>query len=217
MTRRRFFRDNGLSIAFGVLFVLALAAQSWAGMADENHQLALDQQDPVSWLEYVTSSNFAVDIAENWQSEYLQFFLFITLTIWLVQRGSPESKKPEDAGSADEPDDATRRSSRPVVATGWGRQLYSRSLSLTMLAIFIAAWLVQSFAGLVVYNDEQERNELEPISWPAYLASGDFWNRTLQNWQSELLAVGSMVIFAVYLRQRGSPESKAVDAPHDSQ
>jgi len=93
--------------------------------------------------------------------------------------------------------------------------VYSRSLVLTMGAIFVASWLAQSVAGAASY-DRQQLGQLEdPVSWLGYLVTPDFWNRTLQNWQSEFLAVGSMAVLSVYLRQRGSPESKPVGAAHE--
>jgi hypothetical protein len=101
-----------------------------------------------------------------------------------------------------------------VKAGGWRTAVYSRSLGLLMGAVFLLSWYAQSISGLSAYNADQLASLQDPVTWPAYLASPDFWNRTLQNWQSELLAVGSFVVFTVYLRQRGSPESKPVGAPH---
>jgi hypothetical protein len=101
-----------------------------------------------------------------------------------------------------------------VRAGGLRARLYSSSLLLVMTAIWILSWFGQSLAGRVAYNAEQLDHQAATVSWPEYLVTPDFWNRTLQNWQSEFLAVGSMVIFSVYLRQRGSPESKPVGAPH---
>jgi hypothetical protein len=73
-----------------------------------------------------------------------------------------------------------------------------------------------SVAGWAAYNAEQLMDHEDPVSWAGYLVRPDFWSRTFQNWQSEFLAVGSMAILAVYLRQRGSPESKPVGAPHEA-
>jgi hypothetical protein len=92
--------------------------------------------------------------------------------------------------------------------------VFSRSLVLVMAALFLLSWLVQSIAGLSAYNEEQLSQLTDPVNWPEYVASADFWNRSLQNWQSEFLALGSMAVLSVYLRQRGSPESKPVGAAH---
>jgi hypothetical protein len=212
-------RQHGLSIAFGIIFALALIGQSIAGLQVFNEEQLEHGLDPVTYLQFVTSSEFVVDVAENWQSEYLQFFLFIFATIWLVQKGSPESKKPGDEGLGSDEDQLVGEHARPdsptwAKATGWRHTLYSNSLLIVMGAIFLLSWLIQSLSGVVVYNAEQAEHGEAAISWAEYLVGADFWNRTLQNWQSEFLAVGSMAVLAIYLRQRGSPESKPVGAPH---
>jgi hypothetical protein len=220
MMRRRL-RDNGLSVAFLSIFVLALIGQSIAGHAYTNEQLAQHHQPPVGYLDYIASSDFLVDVAENWQSEFLQFFLFILATVWLIQRGSPESKKPGDEGLGNEKDQLIGQHARadsPAWARARGFRLwvYSNSLLLLMGTIFVLSWLAQSLAGHIVANEENAQHDAAPITWLEYVASPDFWNRTLQNWQSEFLAVGAMVAFSIYLRQRGSSESKPVGTPHHS-
>ncbi|GAA3018052.1 DUF6766 family protein [Streptosporangium longisporum] len=218
---RRFVRDNSLSLFFLVAFVLALIGQSFAGNAAVNEDRLAEGSAPLSWAEYVTSSDFAVDVAENWQSEYLQFLLFILATVWLVQRGSPESKKPGDEGTEDDAEQKVGRHAPPdgpdwAGAGGLRQGLYGRSLGLAMGAIFLLSWLAQSVAGTAAYNTERLTRLEDPVSWGQYALSADFWNRTLQNWQSEFLAVLSMVVLSIYLRQRGSPESKPVGAPHEA-
>jgi hypothetical protein len=216
---RQAIRDNGLALLFGVLFLGTLLGESFSGQADFNHLQAAEGSRQVSWLEYVTSADFGVDVAENWQSEYLQFFLFIVATVYVVQRGSPESKPADDVGpEGDEKQmlgrHVRRDSPKWARAGGWRTALFSRSLGLVMLFLFVMSWLAQSVAGQSAYNAEQLANLELPVSWPAYLLTADFWNRSLQNWQSEFLAIGSMAVFSVYLRHRGSPESKPVGAPH---
>jgi hypothetical protein len=218
---RRFVRDNGLSLAFGLLLVLALVGQAVSGVALYNDQARADGADPISLLAYLGTSDFGVDVAENWQSEYLQFLLYIFLTVWLVQRGSPESKTPDQIGRESDEDQQVGAHARPdsprwARAGGLRLAVYSRSLGLVMGGIFLASWGAQSIAGQSAYNEEQLRQLEEPVSWAGYVTSADFWNRTTQNWQSEFLAVASMVVLSVYLRQRGSPESKPVGAPHDA-
>lgn len=215
----RFVRNNSLSLAFGLMFLLALGGQSVAGFADFNDRLRAAGAVPVGFLEYVTSSDFAVDVAENWQSEYLQFFLYILLTIWLIQLGSPESKHPSEIGTGGDEQQLIgphAREQSPAWARtgGWRTALFSWSLGMTMCGLFLLSWLAQSVAGHSAYNAEQIGDLQDPVSWAGYVTSADFWNRTLQNWQSEFLAIGSMAVFSVYLRQRGSPESKPVGAPH---
>jgi hypothetical protein len=212
-------RQHALSLAFGALFVVTLIGQSVAGLLEYNEKQASHGSPPVDWLSFVTSSEFVVDVAENWQSEYLQFFLFIFATIWLVQKGSPESKKPGEEGLGTDEEQlvkehARRDSPKWAKVSDWRHTLFSNSLLLVMGTIFLLAWLAQSISGVVVFNSEQLEHQQDVLTWGEYVVSPDFWNRTLQNWQSEFLAVGSMIALSIYLRQRGSPESKPVGAPH---
>jgi hypothetical protein len=218
---KRVLRDNGLGLAFGLMFLLALLGQAIAGHADFNHQQLTEGAATESFGQYVTSSSFAVDVAENWQSEYLQFFLYIAATVWLIQRGSPESKTPDEIGHESDKDQqlgayATEESPKWARAGGWRTAVFSWSLCLVMGGLFLLSWLAQSIAGHATYNSDQLANHEAPLSWLGYLGSADFWNRTLQNWQSEFLAIGSMAVLSIYLRHRGSPESKPVGAPHVS-
>jgi hypothetical protein len=212
-------RPHLLSIFFGAIFLLALVGQSIAGLAVFNEDQLSHGLDPVSFSAFVTSSDFVVDVAENWQSEFLQFFLFILATVWLVQVGSPESKKPGDEGVGSDESQLVGRYAKPrspkwAKASGWRLALYSNSLLLVMGGIFLFSWWTQSVAGVTVFNQGQAEHGQPAVDWLGYVASADFWNRTLQNWQSEFLAVGSMVAFSIYLRQRGSSESKPVGTPH---
>jgi len=216
---RSFVKDNALSLLFFGLFLATLVGQAFAGLADFNEQLRVDGVDPVTMSRYLTSSSFVVDVAENWQSEYLQFTLFIFATVWLVQRGSPESKQPGEEGTESDKQQLVGRHARddsPAWARvgGLRRAIYSRSLGLLMLTLFLLSWVAQAIAGWSAYGEEQLRQLHAPASFLEYLTRPDFWNRTFQNWQSEFLAVASMAVFAIYLRQRGSPESKPVGAPH---
>ncbi|WP_328923406.1 hypothetical protein OG429_01265 [Streptomyces sp. NBC_00190] len=219
--RSGFWRDNSLTLAFGIAFLLVLVGQAVAGHAEFNDQLTVDGLQPISLGEYVTTSDFAVDVSENWQSEFLQFFLYIFGTVWLVQRGSPESKELHKIGTeSDEQqhlgDHAKKDSPRWAGTKDWRQRLYSRSLGVVMGCLFLASWSAQSIAGTSAYDEQRLRQLEPPVGWGTYLTLPDFWSRTLQNWQSELLAVAAMVILSVYLRQRGSPESKPVGSAHTS-
>lgn len=211
---------NGLSLGFGLLFLASLVGQAFSGLAYFNEQQAASSLEEISFGQYVTSSSFAVDVTENWQSEYLQFLLFILLTVWLVQKGSPESKDVDKRGPESDKEQKVGAHVQPdspkwARAGGFRTAVYSNSLGLVMGAVFLLSWLAQSIAGFSAYAEEQLKNLQDPGSWSEYLFSSEFWNRTLQNWQSEFLAVWSMVILSVYLRQRGSPESKPVGSAHD--
>jgi hypothetical protein len=214
-----FLRANALTLAFGLLFVITLVGQALSGVADFNAQQVANGLEPVSLLDYVTSSSFGVDVMENWQSEYLQFFLYIFATVWLVQRGSSESKRPGEEGpESDEEQKLGRHADEnsPLWARTGGLRtaVFARSLGLLMGSLFLLTWAASSVAGWAAYNSEQLGQREDPVSYVGYLGAPDFWNRSFQNWQSEMLAVGSMAVFSVYLRQRGSPESKPVGAAH---
>ena len=216
---RRFVHENGLSLFFFVLFAGTVLAESLAGVRAFNADQVEHGDSAVSWWTYVTSPEFGGALMENWQSEFLQFTLFILVTVWLVQKGSNESKPLDSVGLESNqkqklegfaPDDAPRWAK----ARGARRVLYENSLLLVMTTIFFASWAVQSLGNWREFNAEQRAHGEAAVSWGRYLLDPDFWVRTLQNWQSEFLAVGTMAVFTIYLRQRGSPESKPVGAPH---
>jgi hypothetical protein len=212
-------RNNSLSLFFGALFLATVLAQSAVGHRAYNAEQVEHGSAAVSYLRYLTSSDFGQAVMENWQSEFLQFSFFIFATVWLIQRGSNESKKPEEAGlESDEQQlvgaHAQWNSPRWAKAGGVRRWAFSNSLLLVMTTIFFAAWFAQSVTGWTKFNEEQRAHDGPLVSWGGYVKSSAFWEETLQNWQSEFLAVGTMAAFTIYLRQRGSPESKPVGAPH---
>jgi hypothetical protein len=214
-------RNNGLSLFFLALCLAALVGQAIAGHADYNNDELAHGGEPISIARYIVSSSFGQAVMENWQSEYLQFLLFILATVWFLQKGSPESKELDKAGlESDEEQQvgahATARSPKWARATGVRLWLLSNSLLLVMGTIFIGSWFAHSVTGWSAYNAEQIEHDEAPLNWLEYVGSADFWQTTFQNWQSEFLAVGSMAVLSIYLRQRGSPESKPVGAPHDT-
>ena len=217
----RSLRNHGISLFFGALLLAALVGQSFAGLHQFNADAIEHQAQTYSWFRYVTSSEFGGDVLENWQSEFLQFFLYITATVWLLQRGSSESKSEDDAGLMSVQSQllggyAKQDSPKWARTTGLKRRLYENSLGLAMLFCFLGSWVGQSVNGWRAFNHEQLDHHQATISWGEYWLNSDFWDRSLQNWQSEFLAIGSMAVFTIYLRQRGSPESKPVGAPHDA-
>jgi uncharacterized protein DUF6766 len=217
----RALRNHGLALFFLAIFLAALVGQAFTGQDAFNHAQLAHGGDPISVGRYVTSSEYWVDVLENWQSEYLQFTLFIFATVWLVQKGSPESKPLGETGTESDEEQkigahADARSPKWARAGGLGTWIYSNSLLFAMTSIWVASWLGQSIAGRVTYNADQLDHHEAALSWGRYVTTSDFWNRTLQNWQSEFLAVGSMAVLAIYLRQRGSPESKPVGTAHEA-
>jgi hypothetical protein len=218
---RRFVRDNSLSIFFLVIFVAALIGQAIAGHSLYNQEQLAHGEETVSLWRYMTSSSFGQAVMENWQSEYLQFTLFVIATVWLLQRGSPESKPLDAAGRESDREQRIGNHAHPRSPL-WARTgdlrtaIYSNSLLIVMGAIFLGAWFAQSVTGWSEFNQEQAAHGEAGVSWLGYIGTSTFWESTFQNWQSEFLAVGSFAVLAIYLRQRGSPESKPVGAPHEA-
>jgi hypothetical protein len=218
---RRFVRENSLSLFFLVIFVSALGGQAIAGHQLYNQEQLAHDGATVSLWSYVTSSEFGNAVMENWQSEYLQFTLFMLATVWLLQRGSPESKRVGEEGT-----ESDRRQriggwagpEAPAWASVRGIRtwVYSNSLLIVMAVIFFGSWFAQSVTGWTEFNAAQRAHGEDTVSWLSYVGSASFWEATLQNWQSEFLAIGSFAVLAIYLRQRGSPESKPVGAPHEA-
>ena len=217
----RWARDNGLGLFFGAILLAALVGQALVGHSGFNHDALAHQGATISLWRYVTSSSFMADVMENWQSEYLQFTLYVLATVWFVQRGSTESKQPGEEGlESDEKqmigEHAKPDSPRLAKVGGWRTAVYSNSFVLVMGGIWLSTWAAQAIAGRIDYNASQLDHRLAPLALWQYLGSSDFWDRTLQNWQSEFLAVATFSLFSVYLRQRGSAESKPVGAPHSA-
>ena len=214
----RWLRDNGFALFFFALLLVSLVFQALTGWHVFNHDAEAHGSETISLGRYLASSHFGQAVLENWQSEYLQFSLLILAAVWLVQKGSPESS--DEPGLESDQRQKLGRHAPPNApkwarAGGWRRAIYSWSLLIVMGAIWIASWLGQSFTGVTEYNAHQRDHDEATISWSEYLVTAEFWEDTLQNWQSEFLAVGSFAVFAVFLRARGSAESKPVGAPHE--
>jgi len=217
---RRWIFEQSLTLFFTAIFLLSLFGQSVAGLRAYNADQVAHDEATISYPRYLVSSDFGGNVMENWQSEFLQFTLFILVTVWLVQKGSTESKALNEAGlETDEEAKVGRHAPgnapRWAKLNDWRRRVYENSLLLAMTAIFFASWLAESLGNWSQYNDEQTTHGAQAVGWLEYIRIADFWNRTFQNWQSEFLAIGTMTVFSIYLRQRGSPESKPVGAPHD--
>jgi hypothetical protein len=215
---KRFVKENSLSLFFLVIFLLALVGQAISGHNLYNEEQIAHGESTISFWRYLSSSNFGQAVMENWQSEYLQFALFALATVWLLQKGSPESKELDKAGTESDKDQLVGRHARKD-SPRWAQvgdlrtTIYSNSLIIAMALVFFGSWFAQSVTGMTNYNQEQHDHGEPGLSWLGYIGSSEFWQTTFQNWQSEFLAVGSFAVLAVYLRQRGSPESKPVGAP----
>jgi hypothetical protein len=214
---RRLLRENGLSIALVVLFLLFMAGQTLTGHQEYNAEQLQHGEDAVGLATYMESGHFWEATAENWESEFLQMAAYIVLTIFLFQRGSSESKDPDKREPVDR--DPRRSAGKagvpgPVRRGGWVLRVYENSLSLVFLLLFFLSIGVHAVGGAAAYSEEQLAQGKAAVPVLEYLHSARFWFESFQNWQSEFLSLAAMVILSVFLRQRGSPESKPVDAPH---
>jgi hypothetical protein len=213
---RRVLRDNGLSITMFALFLIFLVAQSIAGYKATNSDNEEHRQPRESYGEYLTSGAFVEATFENWESEFLQLGAYVLLTALLIQKGSPESKNP-DSNESDE-DPRTRRDDPeapgPVRRGGLALSVYEHSLSIALFALFLLSFVLHALGGHAEFNQQQLEHGQAAVSLWSFATSSQFWFQSMQNWQSEFLAVGTLAVLGIFLRQRGSPESKPVAAPH---
>lgn len=213
---RRWLRDNGLAISMLGAFLVFLVLQSIFGWHVHNEELTQYGRHAQSLLAYLQTGHFVEAVFENWESEFLQMGGYVLLTAFLVQRGSSESK-PLDQGDRpeDRQDHATAASPWPVRIGGTPLVLYRNSLSLVLLLIFAASFVLHLLGGTADYNEQQMlQSGAAPISAWHFLQTSDFWFQSMQNWQSEFLSVGVLILLSIVLRQHGSPESKPVTAPN---
>ena len=215
---KRFWRNNSLSIVFFAMFLATwLVGQTIAGFNVYNEDQREHNEQEVDFSQYLTTAHFVEATMENWESEFLQMFLYVVLTAILFQRGSAESKDPDKREAVDNPPDPSKSDAPwPVRRGGWVLKLYSNSLSLVFVVLFLFSFIFHAAGGVRQYNEEQRQHgNSEQVTMLQFIGTSQFWFESLQNWQSEFLSVGAMVVLSIYLRQRGSPESKPVDAPHD--
>ena len=213
--KTHFFYRNGLSIVFISLFLIALVAQAFFGWKQHNDELVQLGGDRLAFGEYLSSGHFYSSTFENFQSEFLQMAMYVLLTVSLRQIGSAESKdleKPEEVDR--EPDPTKEDAPGPVKRGGWQLRLYQHSLSIAFTLLFIASWAGHLYGSYKDHNEQQILHGEPPQGLTAFLGEPDFWFETFQNWQSEFLSVASIVVLSIFLRQKGSPESKPVDAAH---
>jgi hypothetical protein len=214
----RFFRDNGLSIAMFGVFFFALIGQYLTGFEEYNSDQREHRQPTVSRAEYLTTGHFIEAVFENWESEFLQMAAYVLFTVFLIQRGSSESRKPDVVEREDIIPEQSRQDKNapyPVRRGGFILKLYQNSLSIAFVALFAASFVMHAYGGAKEYNQEQSvHGEAEQVSTIEYMGTSRFWFESFQNWQSEFFSMGMMVVLSIFLRQKGSPESKPVDSPH---
>lgn len=211
-------KNNGLSIVLFALFLLCLAGQSVSGWKEYNEEQAAHGRPEASWSRYVTTADFGESVFENWESEFLQMGMYVILTVFLFQRGSAESKDPDKREKVDErPEDHRNAKDAPwpVRRGGFWLAIYKCSLSLALFALFFISFLAHARTGAAMFNEEQlEHGTPTDYTTLEYMTTPQFWFESMQNWQSEFLAVFAIVVLSVWLRQWGSPESKPVHTPH---
>lgn len=209
--RYSFWRRNSLSLTFALLLLLSLAGQIITGHKEFNRDMQETYgQAPVGMLQYLRTGHFIAATFENWESEFLQMGLYVLLTVFLRQQGSAESNpiEPEPAQRF------TQQSPRMARRSGWQRTLYENSLSLAFLLLFLSCFSLHLWGSWRQSNLEQSLKGQPLESLGEFLGGSKVWFESFQNWQSEFLAVLSIVVLSIFLRQKGSPESKDVAAPH---
>jgi hypothetical protein len=209
-----FFQRNGLTLVFALLTALALVGHGLSGWKHENAERAAQDQPAQALPDYLGSGGFLSSLFENWESEFLQMGAFVLLTVWLRQRGSSESRPLDPAD--EEPDEPVPRSEQPwpVRKGGLWRRLYEHSLSLALFALFAASFGAHLASSWQAHQEEQQQRgqPAEPLS--RYAINPKFWFESFQNWQSEFLSVVALCVLSIYLREKDSPQSKAVTARH---
>jgi hypothetical protein len=215
---RRLLRNNGLSIAMFGLFFIFVSTQSVMGFLDYNSTEQEHGRPPVGYVQYLKSGDFVEAIFENWESEFLQMGIYVVLTAFLIQKGSAESKDPEiqqpddDAGCGEDQNYAD--APWPVRRGGLALKIYENSLGIALLSLFAFSFAMHAVGGAGAYSQEQMEHGAPPVSVSQYLLTPRFWFESFQNWQSEFLAIGAMIVLSIYLRQKGSSQSKPISSPH---
>ena len=216
---RKAVRDNALTLVMALLFALTLVGQSVAGLSVYNQDQREHGESEISLLEYFGTGHFGEALFENWESEFLQMGLFVLLTARLHQRGSPESKGFEEDGAEAhktdrEPDPRRRDAPGPVRRGGIVLKLYSHSLSIALLTGFVLSFALHVTYGATEFSEAQLAHGGLAVDGLSYLGEAQLWFESFQNWQSEFMSIAALTVLSIFLRERGSSQSKPVDAPH---
>jgi hypothetical protein len=201
--KRVFLRDNGLTIVLMAVFLATLAGTIGTGWLTYQDELQAHGQHPLSLLQYLASGHLISTVFENWESEFLQMAAFVIFTAILFQRGSAESR---------DPDDPTRPKDPETPARSFGAWLYAHSLSFALAALFVVSFALHFWGSAAKETKEAlMHGEPAPQLWQ-HLGSTEFWFESFQNWQSEFLSTGVLVVLSIFLRHQGSPQSKPLRA-----
>jgi hypothetical protein len=209
-----FFRRNGLSIVFLSLFIITLLLQAYSGWKEHSQMLEEEGAAPYAFTEYLSTGHFIQATFENWESEFIQMAMFVVLTVSLRQKGSAESKPMEGDPELEKEPTPSPDAPWPVRKGGWILAVYKHSLSITLFILFIISFVLHWYGSLKDYNEEQLLNDKPVKGAIEYLSEPKLWFETFQNWQSEFLSIAAIVILSIYLREKGSAQSKPVDMPH---
>jgi TM2 domain-containing membrane protein YozV len=211
---KKLLKNNSLSLVFFILFLLSLGGQAVTGLKQHNQEMEEEGGQQLNMGQYFTSGHFLQSTFENWESEFLQMALFVILTMFLYQKGSSESKDPEKEEEVDrEPNPRRRNAPWPVKKGGLALAIYKHSLCYALTIIFLLSFLLHWYGSLKDYNEEQILKHLPTETAFQYMSNSRMWFESFQNWQSEFLSVFSIVVLSIFLREKGSPQSKPVDAP----
>jgi hypothetical protein len=210
-------RDHGLSLALFGFFIIFQLGLSLVGQRQYNEQQIQHGQNVLSYPEYVTSAEYLEATMENWESEFLQMFAYVLMTAFLFQKGSAESKDPEQPEAVDRDPRQSRNKKEapwPVRRGGVVLKLYENSLGLALFLLFVISFILHAMGGAREYSEQEIAHGGQAISVLQYMVTSKFWFESLQNWQSEFFSIAVLVVLSIFLRQKGSPESKPVDSPH---
>lgn len=213
----RIWKNEGLTIVLMLLFAVSLVGQWISGWRVENEELARHGEAAITLGQFLTDATFVSTVFENWESEFLQMSAYVVLTAILVQKGSAESKAPDEPPRDDDLEaQAKKKGAPPILKAGAAaRWLYAHSLGLTLFLLFIASFVLHWLGSSAAAAEEAAQHGEAAKSTIAYLGDPELWFESFQNWQSEFLSTAVLVVLSIFLRQRESPESKAVAAPHE--
>jgi quinol-cytochrome oxidoreductase complex cytochrome b subunit len=207
-------KDNGLSIVFFLLFIISIVGQTIAGFKEHNEALQEKGAGEIQMIAYLSSGHFIQSTFENWESEFLQMGLFVYLTMFLYQKGSSESKDPDKDEEVDREPDATKKDAPwPVKKGGIILAIYKNSLTIALMLFFLLSFSLHWYGSMKDYNEEQLLEGKPTETAFQYFTNSRLWFESFQNWQSEFLSVFAIIVLTIFLRQKGSAQSKPVDEP----
>ena len=215
---KRVLVENSLSLVLLLLFFAFAVGQVVTGHRAHNEELAEHGANATTLVQYLASGHFLEAFFENWESEFFQMGAFVLLTVKLRQKGSSEAKDPDEGPQPEDEDPRAHRHSPkapwPVKRGGVWLALYEHSLSIALFGLFLFSFAMHAIGGRMHVNEEHLLHGEPPQSLIEYVTSAQFWYESFQNWQSEFFSVFAIVVLSIFLRQRGSPQSKPVAAPH---